>query len=298
VNKQQLKMQRVLERLYAKYDHRDLIEPDPLQFVYHYTASADMEVAAFLSAALAYGRVEQIQKSLTELLGRMGESPYSFVRNFNEVRRKKIISFKHRFTTGQDIADLLVLLKHVLRQDGSIQGFFLKGYSVIDDNVIGALSRFCDSLCVIHARGNGGQVSAGLKYLLASPARGSASKRLNLFLRWMVRDDEVDTGLWKSVDKAKLIVPVDVHIGRLSKILGFHNGQAVSLSTALKITQGFARIEPNDPAKYDFSLSRIGIVEDCTGKYRPECVACDLFEFCGFKHTKGQLNEAVSMNLM
>jgi uncharacterized protein (TIGR02757 family) len=297
VNKQQLRIRRVLERLYAKYNHRNLIEPDPLQFVYHYATYADMEIAAFLAAALAYGRVEQIQKSLTELFKRMGESPYSFVRNFNEVRRRKISSFKHRFTTGQDIADLLVLLKHVLRQDGGIQEFFLRGYSVGDDNVIGALSKFCDSLCAIHARGNGGQVSAGLKYLLASPARGSASKRLNLFLRWMVRDDEVDTGLWKSVDKAKLIVPVDVHIGRLCRILGFHNGQAVSLSTALKITQGFAGIEPDDPVKYDFALSRIGIVEDCNGKYRPQCYDCELFEFCGFKQP-GQLNEAVSINLM
>jgi len=280
VNKQQLKIRRVLESLYAKYNHRDLIEPDPLQFVYHYETYSDMEVAAFLAAALAYGRVEQIKKSLTELFKRMGESPYSFVRNFNEIRRRKIISFKHRFTTGQDIADLLVLLKHVLRQDGSIQGFFLKGYSVGDDNVVGALSKFCDSLCAIHARGNGGKVSAGLKYLLASPARGSASKRLNLFLRWMVRDDEVDTGLWRSVDKAKLIVPVDVHIGRLCRILGFHNGQAVSLSTALKITQGFTGIEPDDPVKYDFALSRIGIIEDCDGKYRPECDDCELLEFC------------------
>ena len=117
-------------------------------------------------------------------------------------------------------------------------------------------------------------------YLLANPARGSASKRLNLFLRWMVRKDDVDLGLWTSIDKAGLIVPVDVHIARLSRILGLHNSSTVSLSTALKITEAFAAICPTDPVKYDFALSRIGIVEDCTGRYRPGCPLCELSATC------------------
>ena len=120
----------------------------------------------------------------------------------------------------------------------------------------------------------------GLNYLLASPGRGSASKRLNLFLRWMVREDEVDVGFWKSVDKAKLIVPVDVHMGRLCRILGFHDSKAASLSTAVKITEAFAQIEPADPAKYDFALSRIGILEDCTGRRRVQCRECELCRIC------------------
>ena len=125
-----------------------------------------------------------------------------------------------------------------------------------------------------------GKTSRGLNYLLVNPANGSACKRLNLFLRWMVRDDDVDTGLWTSVDKAGLIIPIDVHMGRLCRILGFHNKKNVSLSTAIQITERFAEIEPDDPVKYDFALSRIGIVENCNGRYRNECRDCELFPLC------------------
>jgi uncharacterized protein (TIGR02757 family) len=127
---------------------------------------------------------------------------------------------------------------------------------------------------------HGGPIFAGLNYLLANPSRGSASKRLNLFLRWMVRSDEVDVGLWTCVDKAKLIVPIDVHMGRLCRILGLHNDKTISLSTALKVTRAFAEMEPDDPVKYDFALSRIGILENCNAQRRVECESCELNSIC------------------
>lgn len=283
----------MLERLYAKYNYKRFIPPDPLQFVYQYTNRSDMEIAGFLSAVLAYGRVRQIEKSLTNLLGRLGNSPFEFVLNFGKDQRGQLQDFKHRFTTGDDISDLLGLLQIVLSRFGSIEEFFVQGYNSSDKNTIGALSKFCDSLLDMYAAEHDGQTSRGLKYLLASPVRGSACKRLNLFLRWMVRNDDVDTGLWKgtpnaikgvwepkSIDKAKLIVPVDVHIARLSRILGFYNRKTVSLATAVKITGGFAKIEPADPVKYDFALSRIGILGGCTGQVGEQCMACELSEFC------------------
>jgi len=274
------KIRSILERLYRKYNRRGLIKPDPLQFVYNYTEPADQEIVGFLAADLAYGRVEQIERSLKNLFGRMGESPYKFVLNFSETQRKKLRSFKHRFTTGDDISDLLSVLRRVLRRYGSIEAFFIEGYRANDENIVPALARFCDQLCAMHARNNGGTVTTGLKYLLASPARGSASKRLNLFLRWMVRVDDVDVGLWKGVDKSKLVVPIDVHMGRLCRILGLFEHRTVSLSGALRITESFAKIEPDDPAKYDFALSRIGILEDCNGRRRSQCQDCELVEFC------------------
>ncbi|MDD5064657.1 MAG: TIGR02757 family protein [Phycisphaerae bacterium] len=273
----------VLDKLYVKYNHRGLIKPDPLQFVYHYSRPADMEIAGLLASSLAYGRVKQIEKSLNDLFGRMGASPYGFVMSFDKAGRKKLNSFKHRFTTGQDISDLLSVLKKVLRQKGSIEKHFSSGYNKADENILPALSRFCDSLYDIYSEQTGRKVSSGMKYLLASPVRGSACKRLNLFLRWMVRDDEVDAGLWKHIDKAKLVVPIDVHMGRLCRILGFHNRKVISLSTAREITERFAEIEPTDPVKYDFALSRIGILDNCTGRRRSGCECCELFKFCFHK---------------
>ncbi|MFB0553803.1 MAG: TIGR02757 family protein [Phycisphaerae bacterium] len=280
VNKRLVIIKDVLEKLYRKYNHRDLIKPDPLQFVYRYDNPSDMEVAAFLAADLAYGRVEQIQKSLTNLFERMGDSPYAFIKGFGKAEQKSLKGFKHRFTTDQDISDLLMLLKKVLNRYVGIEEFFIQGCNPRDINIVPSLSKFCNSLLDMYAAEHNENISRGLKYLLVNPAKGSACKRLNLFLRWMVRDDDVDTGLWKSIEKTKLVVPVDVHMGRLCKILGLYNRKAVSLTTAVKITEGFAEIEPADPVKYDFALSRIGIVENCNGSFHPNCEACELFTFC------------------
>jgi uncharacterized protein (TIGR02757 family) len=270
----------ILEKLYQKYNHRRFIPPDPLQFLYRYSDFADREVVGFLSAALAYGRVEQIEKSLNGLLARMGKSPSAFVRNFSKAERKSLISFKHRFTTGQDISDLLEILKQVLNGQGSLEAYFLRGYRKTDRNIIPALSEFSESLLGIYARKRGVRLSPGLKYLVVNPSGKSACKRLNLFLRWMVRKDEVDPGLWRSIDKAKLVVPVDVHIARLCRILGLYSRKTVSLATAEEITSAFAEIQPSDPVKYDFALSRIGIVDNCDGKYRQQCCDCELFGYC------------------
>jgi uncharacterized protein (TIGR02757 family) len=273
----------VLDKLYDKYNHRRLIKPDPLQFIYHYSDHRDMEIVALLSAELAYGRVQQIEKSLTDLLGRMETSPFEFVLNFDKQKRQKLKNFKHRFTSGDDISDLFELLKKVLNRCGSIEEFFLLGYNPDDKNIIPALSKFCDSLLDMYAKTYGKPASRQLGYLLTHPAAESACKRLNLFLRWMVRNDDVDAGLWKRIDKAKLIVPIDVHMGRLCRILGFHDRKAVSLSTAIKITESFAEIEPADPVKYDFALSRVGIVQGCTGQFRNGCELCELSKFCSRK---------------
>jgi uncharacterized protein (TIGR02757 family) len=280
VNKQTTQIRDCLEKLYTRYNRREFIGSDPLQFVYEYSNRADMEIVALLAADLAYGRVQQIQKSLTDLLGRMGKNPYTFVRDFGKVERKILTDFKHRFTTGRDISDLLQLLRNVFEQSGSIEKHFLLGYNKKDENILPALSKFCDSLQEKHASFHNGQISRGIKYLLTNPTGGSVCKRLNLFLRWMVRDDDIDLGLWKSIDKAKLIVPVDVHMARLCRILGLHDNRTASLSTALKITKNFTKIEPNDPVKYDFALTRVGIVEDCDGNYRSSCRGCELSEIC------------------
>ena len=280
MSKRTAQIRDILEKLYKRYNRRELISPDPLQFLYRYSDPADIEITAFLASALAYGRVQQIEKSLDNLLGRMGDSPSEFVINFDKDKRRTLKDFKHRFTTGNDISDLLTLLRTIISRCGSIEQYFALGYNPGDNNIIPALSKFCNSLLDIHAAGGKGQPTRGLKYLLVSPAGGSACKRLNLFLRWMVRDDDVDAGLWKSIDKAKLIVPIDVHMGRLCKILGLYDRKTVSLSAAAEITESFAEIEPADPVKYDFALSRIGILENCNGRRRKGCESCELFGFC------------------
>ncbi|MBW8015417.1 MAG: TIGR02757 family protein [Planctomycetes bacterium] len=279
------KLAQVLDALYEKYNHRQFIGDDPLQFVYKYSDRADMEIAGFLSSALAYGRVQQISKSLEKLFSIMGDSPAAFVRQFTPTGRRRLKGFKHRFNTGDDIADLIILLKHAISKHGSIEGYFLSGYSDSDANILPGLTNFCEGLTSLYARRHGGGAGRGLMYLLASPVRKSACKRLNLFLRWMVRNDDVDAGIWKGVDASKLIIPVDVHMARLCGILGFHSSKNPTLKTAVEITENFAKIDPADPVKYDFALSRIGIIENCNGKINDNCPQCQLYGYCKAKKT-------------
>ena len=139
------KLRALFEGLYEKYNRKELIRPDPLQFIYRYTNPADMELVGLLSACLAYGRVEQIQNDLNNLLGRMGSSPHKFVINFTNKDRALFEGFKHRFNTGDDISDLLTLLKGVLAEHGSIEKYFLLGFDTAHENTIFALMRFCDA---------------------------------------------------------------------------------------------------------------------------------------------------------
>jgi uncharacterized protein (TIGR02757 family) len=269
-----------LESLYTTCNRREHIGHDPLQFLYNYSDKPDREIAAFLAACLSYGRVEQIEKSLTRLFYLLGRSPFDFVRNFNAANALRLRGFKHRFTTGRCLADLMWVLKDVLAEYGSIENFFIQGYSIDDENIIPALSKFCESLLGACARSHNSRVSRAFSFLLPTPERGSPCKRLNLFLRWMVRRDNVDPGLWNSIDKAKLIVPLDVHLARLTRMLGFHNQKSVSLRTAVRITGHFARIEPADPVKYDFTLCSLAILAHCTGSYGSQCEACKLLALC------------------
>lgn len=262
----------ILEGLYGKYNHKKFIPPDPLQFVYRYNRKADMEIAGFLAAMFAYGAVEQIEKFLTVLLGKMGDKCASFLQNFSKNDKKLFENLKYRFNTTEDIVNLLSVLKKTLNKFGSLENLFLTGYNNSDENIIPAATKFIRAL-------NAGD-SPGLKFLLSDPANGGTCKRLFLFLRWMVRNDEVDAGLWKTIDKSKLIAPVDVHIGRLSRILGLHNKKTINLKTALEITAGLREINPADPIKYDFALCRIGILENCTGRKNPYCPNCELSKFC------------------
>lgn len=263
---------KILEGLYDKYNHKKFIPPDPLQFVYCYNRRGDMEIAGFLAAMFAYGAVEQIEKFLTCLLGKMGKKPADFIENFSKNDKKLFENLKYRFNTADDIVNLLSALKKTLNKFGSLENLFLAGFDNNDENIIPAATKFIKAL-------NAGS-SPGLKFLLSDPNNGGTCKRLFLFLRWMIRNDEVDAGLWKTIDKSKLIAPVDVHIGRLSRILGLHNKKTINLKTALEITAGLREINPSDPIKYDFALCRIGILENCTGKKNPYCSICELAGFC------------------
>jgi len=242
---------KILEKIYKTYNRRKYVSPDPLEFLYNYKNEQDIEIVGLVAASLAYGRVAQILKSVNIILEKLSPSPKEFL---IKERNLKILfkDFKHRFSTGNDVAEMLAGVKKVINKYGSLQNCFINGYSEKDENVIPALSAFVEKI-----KGNKNDA-----YLLPSPEKGSACKRLNLYLRWMIRKDKVDPGMWRKVSSSKLIVPLDTHIFNIAGIFGFTNRKQANLKTAIEITNAFKKICPKDPVKYDFALTRFGIRSD------------------------------------
>ena len=242
---------RFLENIYCAYNRREYVDPDPILFLYEYEGT-DREIAALVASSLAYGRVGQILKSVRNVLDVMGKSPSAFLEKNSESQIHAAFStFKHRFTTGEDLARLLCGTRRALRKHGSLQNAFLSCYSTEDETLLPALSGFSRKLCALFPNCTSS--------LLPSPENGSACKRLNLMLRWLVRSDAVDPGGWEHVPKSKLLVPLDTHMFRIAGELGFHARKSANLNAALEITDAFAHFSPDDPVKYDFALTRFGI---------------------------------------
>ena len=252
-----------LEGLYRKLNRRQYVHPDPLEFLYLYDDPHDREIVGLVASTLAYGRVKQILKSVSNALERMGESPAEFVRGSTTASlRKAFAGFKHRFTTGDDLCRMLEGVRAADDAHGSLGGFFATLIGPDDETVLPALTSFvrliADTPCDIE--GPEGVCP------LPDPDRGSACKRLHLFLRWMVRSDDVDPGGWDSVPASKLIVPLDTHMHRLSLMMGLTGRKQANGRTALEITEAFRAFSPDDPVKYDFSLTRLGIRDDMTAE--------------------------------
>lgn len=240
-----------LERLYKTYNKRKFVHPDPLEFLYHYPDMRDREIAGLVASSLAYGRVAQILKSVDRILAKMGPSPYSFILKTKPSDFRKIFcGFKHRFTTHCDIGDLLSALHRILKEYGSLNKCFVSGIGKDDGTVMPALDNFLEKL----------DCTGG--YLIPLPRRGSACKRMHLYLRWMVRKDNVDPGGWKGISPGMLVVPLDTHMANIGKSLGMTKRKSADQKMAMDITESFRAISPDDPVKYDFSLTRFGIHPD------------------------------------
>ena len=247
-----VRLKPLLDNLYKMYNRKELISPDPLQFVTPYSRVEDREIIGLIASALAYGRVTQILKSVRAIIDVMNPSPSDFIKQVSKKELLKLfIGFKHRFTTGEEMSRMIYGMQQAIKKHGSLQNCFLMGLKQENDTILPALINFVEEI-------NLGESA----YLLPAPKKGSACKRLNLFLRWMVRNDSVDPGGWNKVPKAKLIIPLDTHMYSIGRILGFTLRKQANLKTALEITGGFSKLIPEDPTRYDFVLTRFGIRDD------------------------------------
>lgn len=271
-----------LNDLRARYDQRYL-SPDPLEFPRRFTRAEDQEVVGLVASSLAYGNVATIRQSVERVLSRMGPSPAQFVFEIDARRElERFSDFRHRWSSGRDMVCLLLFARQMLEHAGSIRAFFREGYDPSEENVGPSLARFCGHVTELDHqglyRGKTLPRSAGVRYFFPSPATGSACKRLNMYLRWMVRrDDGLDLGLWDFVSPAQLVIPLDTHIARIGRHLGWARRKTRDWKMAVEITDFLARIDRDDPTKYDFALSRMGILKRCPRHPRKlQCDLCDL----------------------
>ena len=237
------------DALYNQYNRRGLLHPDPLEFLRQWPADVrEREVGALLAACFAYGNVQAILKNLQKLFAIMPLPRTYILAATPQKLRRDFKHFKYRFTTAQELADFLLSIQKILRRYGTLETCFTSGLKDTDRTACAALKNFAAQL---RQAGAGGS-------LVPDPQKGSALKRLNLFLRWMVRQDEVDPGGWQ-VPPRLLIVPLDVHMHRCARWLGLTKRNSADMKTALEITRSLARFCPQDPVKYDFCITRFGI---------------------------------------
>jgi len=243
---------------YKAFD-RTTISPDPLEFPHRFTSPPDIEAAAFIASVFAYGSVAQILNTLEKIFDIMDNDPANFITEYKLKKEGKLFrDIKHRFYTGEDIALLFAGLSKVYKVYGSLNYLFLLYYFEKAPNIKGALSFFSRNLTTIVTK-EGQHTSNGIKFMFPDPLNRSACKRQNLFLRWMVRKDELDFGLWKEIPPSKLVIPVDTHIAKISKYLKLTKRKNVSWQMAEEITNNLKKFDPVDPVKYDFALCHIGM---------------------------------------
>ncbi len=233
MNKTEIK--EYLEEIYKKYNRKEFIERDPVKYVHMFSKAEDREIVGFIASTFSLGRVDEIFKALDRILSIIGESPYDF-----------FMHEKNLFFREKDLEFLFIKIKSVLKKYGTFKNLFMKHWDS-EKKIKYTLHKFVKEIGIENF------------VLLPDPMRGSSCKRLNMFLRWMVRKDEIDVGLWEEVEKSYLIIPLDTHVAKIGTMLGFTKRSSNDWKKAEEITNSLREFEPEDPLKYDFSICRAGM---------------------------------------
>jgi uncharacterized protein (TIGR02757 family) len=271
------KLGELLDSFYAEYDFRGRVARDPIEFPRRYARPEDAEVAGFIASAFAYGRVELFKPVVARILSAMGESPYDFLNSFRPSSHGTLFSgLQYRFNRTEDIVCLLYVTGRALREHGRLEHVFMSHYREDDGDISHGMSGLIETLTASDTTPvYGGNVrTSGFLQFFSLPAKGSSCKRMNLFLRWMIRDKDIDLGLWKDIPKSALIMPLDTHIARISRCLGLTKRTSQDWKMAVEITESLKRFDPEDPLKYDFALCHQGIAGVCSTAH---CKDCRLF---------------------
>jgi uncharacterized protein (TIGR02757 family) len=251
----------LLDQKVKQYNHIDFIGKDPICIPHLFTKQQDIEIAGFFAAIFAWGNRTTIINKSKELLERMDNAPYAFCIGHGDADLKKLLRFAHRTFNDTDLLYCIKFFKQHYSKNESLETAFFKTGSIDSKNELNAVEKalihFQDYFFSLE------EAPARTKKHIASPMTGSTCKRLNMFLRWMVRTDKkgVDFGIWKSISPAALIMPIDVHVARVSRGLGIVKRTQTDWQTAIELTNYCRTLDAKDPVKYDFALFSLGVIE-------------------------------------
>ena len=254
-----------LDRLYESFNYPDSAT-DPIQIVRRWQTAEDREVIGLCASALAFGRVSSVLQSIERVVGMMDGEPAAYVRRFDpRLHGAAFADVVHRWIRGPDLVALLWIMRQMIDRAGSIQDFFLEGDDPAAEDIEGALDSFSARALALDLRAAYGKVPKrpGVCYFFPRPSAGSGCKRMNLFLRWMVRRDALDLGVWTRVSPARLVVPLDTHVIRVGRCLRLTRRVSPGWPMAHDITVSLRQLDPADPVKYDFALCHLGMMNAC-----------------------------------
>ncbi|MBI4268803.1 MAG: TIGR02757 family protein [Candidatus Rokubacteria bacterium] len=277
-------LRRPLEQLYREFDYAGRVGLDAIRFPLRYAEPRDRELVGLLTACLAYGRVDLFGRQLEGVLAAMGPSPTAFVAGF-DLRRDApaLAGFRYRFNRPPDLVAFCVAAREVLARWGTLEKCFVAG-DPADGGPIGpALERFARAFLDADLREvfPRGRLSRGYRHLFPLPSARGPCKRLHLFLRWMVRREPPDFGLWTSVSPARLLIPVDTHVENMSRAIGLTRRRSRTWRMAEEITAALARVDPADPVKFDFALCHKRMSGECRDRRDASiCAPCGLKDVC------------------
>lgn len=242
-----------LEHLYATYHRREHVHLDPLVTLYRYDDVPEREVAGLIAALLAYGNVKAILRGIEAALARMDHFPRAYLlRTPPRQILRDFADFRYRVTGPRAMAAFLLGVRQALLTHDGLEACFASHLHASDQTVVPALQSFVRDLSLTDDK--------ALYHFLPDPARGSACKRLMLYLRWMVRKDAIDPGGWSCVRPGQLVIPLDTHVQHMAIVLRLTRRRQADMKTAMEVTQSLRSIRPDDPLRYDFALTRPGIL--------------------------------------
>lgn len=244
-----------LNDLVKKYETSDFIKDDPIQFPHRFKNKDDIEIAGFIASLFAYGNRKIFIKKLDELFAIMQNEPKNFVLNFD---KKLIGEFNYRFAKSDDIISLFVCLNSLYKNGNTLYEVFRYGKE-LGCTVDGCIAKTVDTMYSSVKKSSSCCAGNGFYHMIPNPENKGAMKRMNMFLRWMVRKGPVDLGVWDFIKPSDLLIPLDVHVARVSRDMGLLNRNSNDLKAVIELTDNLKKFDESDPIKYDFAMFGYGI---------------------------------------